>query len=118
MAALLGFLSEFLPHMLQGKGSLYSALLTGGLLLGIGFAHPPSPQRIEDEPPHKYVEYDCPPFYYSADYAALFTICQYNGLGFPCHIRHYFTRIQQTQPAAVDNGSIHYHADLGMDICT
>ncbi|MFZ7102447.1 MAG: EAL domain-containing protein [Peptococcaceae bacterium] len=37
-AGLLGFLSEYLSHKLQGTGSLYSALLTGGLLFGVGFA--------------------------------------------------------------------------------
>ncbi|EMS73950.1 diguanylate cyclase (GGDEF) domain protein [Ruminiclostridium cellobioparum subsp. termitidis CT1112] len=36
-AGLLGFLSEFLPHTPTEKSSLYSNLLTGGLLLGIGF---------------------------------------------------------------------------------
>ncbi|KPU44637.1 phytochrome-like protein cph2 [Oxobacter pfennigii] len=37
-AGLLGFLSEYLPHRLQGTGNIYSALLTGGLLFGTGFA--------------------------------------------------------------------------------
>ncbi len=35
-AGLLGFLSEYLPHMLRGTGNLYSALLTSGLLLATG----------------------------------------------------------------------------------
>lgn len=35
---LLGFLSEYLPHMLEGTGHLYSALFTNGLLFSIGFA--------------------------------------------------------------------------------
>lgn len=45
---LLGFLSEYLPHMLQGTGNLYSVLLTSGLLLAIGFALQ-TIQRLKDE---------------------------------------------------------------------
>jgi diguanylate cyclase (GGDEF)-like protein len=45
---LLGFLSEYLPHMLQGKGNLYSALRTSGLLFSIGLALQIS-QRLKGE---------------------------------------------------------------------